>query len=81
MNTTPLQQVNTLQEEIENEGVIENMNGKLLTPKEAAKLLNLSVSTLAKRRQEKKDPPFVKFGKSVRYREVDLDEFIKSNIK
>jgi hypothetical protein len=42
----------------------------------AARLLGLSVATLRAWRHRKQGPPFVKFGRSVRYLPVDLQAFI-----
>ena len=49
----------------------------LLTPAEAAKILKVSVGTLANWRCKKQGPKFKKInGKAIRYREVDLKKFI-----
>ena len=40
---------------------------ELLTPKEYAKTAKVSVSWLAKARKRGDGPPFVRFGRSVRY--------------
>ncbi len=52
---------------------------KLLTPKEAAKLLKVSVSWLAKARMRGDGPPYVKFGKSIRYSEAALLAWLKAH--
>ena len=44
----------------------------LLTPKQAARHLNLSESWLAKRRVNGDGPPYVKLGGAVRYAEASL---------
>jgi excisionase family DNA binding protein len=49
---------------------------QLLTEKEAAQRLGLSVSTLQQRRFRGRPPVFVRLGKSVRYRPEDLDAFV-----
>ena len=49
----------------------------LLTPKQAARLLNLSVSWLAKRRLAGDGPPYVKLGGAVRYTEGSLQQWMK----
>ena len=49
----------------------------LLTPKQAARLLNLSVSWLAKRRLAGDGPPYVKLGGAVRYAETSLQQWMK----
>jgi predicted DNA-binding transcriptional regulator AlpA len=51
----------------------------LLTPKEAAKLLKVSVSWLAKARMRGDGPPFIKVGnKSIRYSEAALIQWMKA---
>jgi hypothetical protein len=40
---------------------------EMLTPKESAKLLKVSISWLAKARKRGDGPAFVRFGRSVRY--------------
>jgi predicted DNA-binding transcriptional regulator AlpA len=51
----------------------------LLTPKEAAKLLRLSVSWLAKARMRGDGPPYIKPGERViRYTEAALIQWMKS---
>jgi excisionase family DNA binding protein len=50
----------------------------LLTPKEAALLLKTSLSFLAKARMSGEGPPFTKIGRSVRYSETDLLQWMKS---
>lgn len=47
-----------------------------LTERAAANHLGLSVRTLQKRRFERQDPPYLKIGRSVRYRLEDLDAFM-----
>ena len=49
----------------------------LLTPKQAARHLNLSVSWLAKRRGDGDGPPYVKLGGAVRYAEPSLQQWMK----
>ena len=49
----------------------------LLTPKQAARRLNLSVSWLAKRRLAGDGPPYVKLGGAVRYVETSLQQWMK----
>jgi predicted DNA-binding transcriptional regulator AlpA len=49
----------------------------LLTPKQAARYLNLSVSWLAKRRLAGDGPPYVKLGGAVRYLEASLQQWMK----
>lgn len=50
----------------------------LLTPKEAARLLNLSVSWLAKRRLGGDGPIYIKTGGAVRYSRAALQQWMKS---
>jgi hypothetical protein len=49
-----------------------------LTPKQAARLLNLSVSWLAKRRLAGDGPPYGKLRGAVRYDEVKLRKWVAS---
>ena len=51
----------------------------LLTPKEAAKLLKVSVSWLAKARMRGDGPPYIYMGgRSIRYSEAALLQWMKS---
>jgi excisionase family DNA binding protein len=50
----------------------------LLTPKEAAKLLKVSVSWLAKARMRGDGPPYIRIGRSIRYSEAALLQWMKS---
>lgn len=50
----------------------------LLTPKEAAKVLKVSVSWLAKARMRGDGPPYIQFGRAVRYSEQALVHWMKS---
>jgi hypothetical protein len=50
----------------------------LLTPKEAARTLKVSVSWLAKARMRGDGPPFIKIGRAIRYSEVALMQWMKS---
>jgi excisionase family DNA binding protein len=52
------------------------MHTQLLKQSEAAKLLRLSERTLERLRVSGAGPSFVKAGRSVRYRESDLAEWI-----
>jgi predicted DNA-binding transcriptional regulator AlpA len=56
-------------------------NESLLTPKEAAQFLRLSLSWLAKARMRGDGPPYVKPGRSVRYRKGDLVQWLKSRAR
>lgn len=53
------------------------MNDTLLCPKEVANLLGISIQTLANWRVEKPTPiPYVKVGKSIRYRLSEVNKYI-----
>jgi hypothetical protein len=47
-----------------------------LTPREAAAYLKSSTSTLAKRRLRGLEPTYCRIGRAIRYRKIDLDEFL-----
>jgi predicted DNA-binding transcriptional regulator AlpA len=51
---------------------------RLLTPKEAAQLLRVSLSWLAKARMRGDGPPYIQLGRSIRYAEVSLLQWMKS---
>jgi Helix-turn-helix domain len=51
----------------------------LLTPKDTARLLRVSDSFLAKARMAGDGPPFIKIGRSIRYSEVTLLQWMKMN--
>ena len=53
---------------------------RLLTPNEIAEFLRVSLSWLAKARMRGAGPPFVKVGRSVRYPEGALAQWMKSNL-
>jgi hypothetical protein len=52
-----------------------------LTPKQAARLLNLSVSWLAKRRLAGNGPPYSKLHGAIRYDEVKLRKWVIPEFK
>jgi predicted DNA-binding transcriptional regulator AlpA len=54
---------------------------RLLPPNDAANFLRVSVSFLAKARMRGDGPPYVKLGRSVRYRESDLVHWMKSRLR
>ena len=54
---------------------------RLLTAREAADFLRLSLSWLAKARMRGDGPPYVKLGRSVRYREGALVQWLKSRAR
>lgn len=53
----------------------------LFSPAQAAKLLNVSLSWLAKARMRGDGPPFVKMGRVVRYSELALREYIQTRMR
>ena len=53
---------------------------RLLTQSDAAKLLRLSERTLERLRLQGGGPPYIKCGRSVRYRETDLEAWIAQRI-
>jgi predicted DNA-binding transcriptional regulator AlpA len=50
----------------------------LLTPKEAAKLIKVSTSWMAKARMRGDGPPYIPIGRSIRYNEAALLQWMKS---
>jgi Helix-turn-helix domain len=55
--------------------------GRLFTEKDAARLLRLSSSWLAKARMRGDGPPYLKFGRSIRYGEGALGQWMKSRLR
>jgi len=53
----------------------------LLAPKDAAKILNVSVSWLAKSRLRGDGPRFVKIGRAVRYPLSSIHGYIKARMR
>ena len=53
----------------------------LLHPRDAAKMLQLSVSWLAKSRLRGDGPRYVKIGRAVRYPESSVREYIKARMR
>ncbi len=53
----------------------------LLTETEAAKRVGVSISTLRRWRRKRIGPKFFSLGGILRYRIVDLDEFVESRIR
>jgi predicted DNA-binding transcriptional regulator AlpA len=51
---------------------------RLLTPKEAAHFLRVSLSWLAKARMRGDGPPYIRIGRSIRYSEAALLQWMKS---
>ena len=57
------------------------MNSNLLTPKQTAETLGVTIGTLAVWRCTARYPlTFVKIGRRVMYRQSDIDCFIQNNI-
>jgi hypothetical protein len=54
------------------------VTGVLLTPAEAAQILKVSLSWLAKARMRGDGPPYVPVGRSIRYSEAALLQWVKS---
>ena len=50
----------------------------LLTAKDAARFLKVSLSWLAKARMQGDGPPYIKVGRSIRYTELALMQWTKS---
>jgi predicted DNA-binding transcriptional regulator AlpA len=50
----------------------------LLTAKDAARLLKVSLSWLAKARMRGDGPPYIRVGRSIRYAEAALIQWMKS---
>ena len=55
-------------------------NIELLTAKEAAAFLKVSVVTLAKWRGQKKGPAYTRTGRTVKYDRKALEAYLKKNI-
>ncbi len=53
---------------------------ELLTDKQVARLFNCTVFALRRWRREGRGPKFVRVQRMVRYRERDIEEFIKRRI-
>lgn len=53
---------------------------EMLTEVDAAKKLNIAIKTLQGWRLKGGGPNFCKFGRSVRYRTTDIENWISSNI-
>lgn len=61
----------------EDRNTVLNSTSDLLTPKETAVFLKVSLSWLAKARMNGEGPAFVKFGRSVRYSAVAMKAWLK----
>jgi predicted DNA-binding transcriptional regulator AlpA len=55
---------------------IELTDDALLTPKQLAEYTNLKPKTLETMRRRGDGPRFIKFGRSVRYRGIDISEYL-----
>ena len=51
---------------------------RLLTPNDAANFLRVSLSWLAKARMRGDGPPYIKIGRSIRYAEAALAQWMKA---
>jgi hypothetical protein len=58
-------------------GALSSVEFALLTPKEAAQLLKVSLSWLAKARMRGDGPPYIQFGRAVRYTRQTLFQWMK----
>ena len=59
----------------------QNADSALLTPAQAAKLLHIQPATLASwRLRGRPELAFVRVGRCVRYRHVDINDFIEQHI-
>ena len=54
---------------------------RIFTPREAAEVLKLSISWLAKARMRGDGPAYIQIGRSIRYREEDLIEWMKARLR
>jgi predicted DNA-binding transcriptional regulator AlpA len=57
-----------------------DVNSPLLPTAEAAKYLRIGQSLLNRMRRENTGPDYVKLGRKVFYRQVELDKYIESNV-
>jgi excisionase family DNA binding protein len=53
----------------------------MLRTEQAAKILDVTKSTLEAWRCRGGGPPFVRYGRAVRYREEDIERFIESKVR
>lgn len=56
---------------------VERTKPRLLCEKEVSHICGMSVSWLQKRRVHGDGPPFIKMGRSVRYRCVDIEAYLE----
>lgn len=59
-------------------GAPRSVSPGLLTTKQVARILNVSLSWLAKARMRGDGPPFIKVGRSIRYSESVLQQWMRS---
>lgn len=57
------------------------MDGRLLSLREAATYLDVKEATLRDWRVDRKGPPAVKYGRLVKYRREDLDQWIADRLE
>jgi excisionase family DNA binding protein len=50
---------------------------RAITEREAAQVLGLSVATLRAWRHRNRGPKYLQLGRAIRYRQSDLDEFVR----
>lgn len=53
----------------------------MVRTEQAAQILDVKKSTLEAWRCRGGGPPFIKYGRAIRYRESDLQEFIESRVR
>ncbi|WP_372445367.1 helix-turn-helix domain-containing protein [Bifidobacterium pluvialisilvae] len=58
----------------------DNSPENLLTPSQVARILGVPVSTLSRWRSERRELPYVKIGRVVRYRPHDLAEWLETKV-
>lgn len=56
-----------------------DVNSPLIPTAEAAKYLRIGQSLLNRMRRENTGPDYIKLGRKVFYRQLELDKFIESN--
>ena len=53
----------------------------MIRTEQAAKILDVKKSTMEAWRCRGGGPPFVRYGRAIRYREEDIDRFIESKVR
>lgn len=53
----------------------------MIRTEQAAQILDVKKSTLESWRCRGGGPPFIRYGRAIRYREADLQEFIESRVR